>query len=122
MSQMRTRVWRRWRSDIKIKKINRRAQFNLRFWKKYYQGSSSYIFRYDKRNSITEVVEVEIQCQSHFIDYLNLNNKKLRDNPKKCSCWFCCNPRKAHANSKKALSLSELRFFESLNYQKKHDD
>jgi len=105
---MRDRSWRRWRSEVKLEKVKRyRNQLSIGYWKKYYQGNR-YVFRYNKRNSITEIVEVEIKCQSHFEDYLKLNSRRLRDNPKRCSCWFCCNPRKALAGSKKSLTLDEL--------------
>jgi len=119
---MRSRSWRRWRSEVKLEKVKlHRHQLTLNQWKKYYTDRR-YNLSYSKKNSITEVIEVEVVSLSHFNDYLHLRSRQLRDNPKKCSCWYCCNPRKAYSNSKHSLSLSELRFFESLNYQRKYDD
>ena len=111
---MRNRCWRRWRSDLKLEKVMRHPnQFNLGFWKRFYKNGR-YTLRYDKRNSVDEVIQVEVQCESHFEDYMYNNSRRKRDNPKRCSCWFCCNPRRANAGSWREKSLAELRFIENM--------
>jgi hypothetical protein len=66
---------------------------------------------YTKKLSITETIEVSVDCPSHFGDFRRHSARMRRDNPKMCSCDSCCNPRNAgNGNSTRlVLHISEGR-------------
>lgn len=101
----RDRAWRRWRNDVKYRKV-RNGQYSHKRWVSF--RYISYDFTYAKRNSISEVIEVEVSNFVHFRGYLDHQARLSRDNPKLCSCCSCCNPRKAgNGNSQQVLSVKE---------------
>lgn len=102
----RDRDWRRWQADIKLEKSI--SVFNNKRRRYMWILFMSYPMTYQKKTSITETIDVTVITKSHYIDYVRHTAKLRRDNPKGCSCMYCCNPRNAGiGNSRKVLSHKE---------------
>jgi hypothetical protein len=103
----RGRAWRRWKGDLKVRYL-RQTQFTLHTWGWGLDSGRGYGFTYEKKNSVTETIDVRVDTRYHYVCYLDHMAKKNRDNPKRCSCWSCCNPRNAGlGNSRQVLTAKE---------------
>jgi hypothetical protein len=106
----RGRSWRRGQAERKFHQVRRWKAAQHRYdYGSGWDGLPGYIdIFYQKRNSLTETIEVTVRGESHFRDFIDHKARKARDNPKGCSCWMCCNPRnQGIGNARAVLSLSE---------------
>lgn len=108
---MRKRQWRRFQAEKKLEKV-----FHNEMYYKYYKYNLN-LFNYDKKISITDTEKIFVYDVFDFIKYKRFKSRLLRDNPKKCGCRSCQNPRKLYdGKNKTSLTIKEKINLEKFNY------
>lgn len=109
----RNKQWRRWRAERKFDRVRR--YMSERYHYSFEQGSQSgwtNPFDYMKKNSIDEMVIVQVRTENDFQEFVSHVSKLARDNPKICSCDHCGNiRRKGHGRSGKVWTKAERKSF-----------
>ena len=119
---MRNKAWRRWRNELKLKKVLRHYR---RIYVNPFASANSrchYTINYKKRNSISETITVQVLCKSHYDDYVWHRARMSRDNPTYCSCIFCGNPRRSGFNSQYVLTLKERSIINTMSDDMDNED
>lgn len=73
-----------------------------------WQNGRYYALSFEKRSSVSETVRVPVYTPGQYECWLDHRARLESNNPKKCSCYHCRNPRRTGiGNSAKALTHQE---------------
>lgn len=116
----RERQWRRAQADRKLNKILSLRKIGTVWWYEAWCDikQSENKITYTRRISVDETIEILVVTYQDFLDRERLRARKLRDNPKICSCQICCNPRSSGIyRGDRSFTLQERKWIFNSNEQ-----